>query len=269
MIGSSRASLASVREAVDAKFADPELEQAGRDLLEVADLLGREIQLRRTLSDSGRPSGERRALVTQLLGSRICATAAELMVTIVTSRWSNESDLVDAVEFAGAQSLFGASERRNELDRVENELFRFGRIVAADGDLQLALSSPSLPGDAKHGILADILCEKATGTTVELLSFVAAHLRGRRLNQSIDSLTEAAAHRRGQLVAIARSAGPLTAEQTERLAAALKGIYGRPVVVNVEIRPSLIGGITVQIGDEVIDGSIATRLDHARRRVTG
>ncbi|MDP4013596.1 MAG: F0F1 ATP synthase subunit delta [Candidatus Nanopelagicales bacterium] len=269
MIGSSRASIAVVQEAVDAKFDDPDLERAGKDLLDVADLLGREITLRRALSDAGRPAQERRSLASQMLATRVCALADELVGTIVASRWSSESDLVDAVEFAGAQALFGAAEHRDELDRVEEELFRFGRIVVVDGDLQLALSSHALPGSAKRGILVDILSGKATGTTVDLLSFVAAHLRGRRLGQAIDALTAAAAHRRGKLVAVVTSARPLTGEQGSRLAAALERIYSHPVVVNVQIRPSLVGGLSVQIGDEVIDGSIATRLENARRRVSG
>lgn len=269
MIGSSRASIAGVQEAVDAKFDDPDLERAGMDLLETTDLLGREKSLRRALADGGRPAEERRELARQLLRNRISALAEQLVGTIVASRWSSESDLVDACEFAAAQALFGAAEQRNELDRVEDELFRFGRIVVADSELQLALSSHALPGSTKRGILVDILTGKATSTTVDLLSFVAAHLRGRRLGQAIDSLTAAAAHRRGKLVAVVTAAHPLTGEQVERLAAALQRIYSQPVVVNIQIKPSLLGGIAVRIGDEVIDGSIATRLENARRQVTG
>ncbi len=82
-------------------------------------------------------------------------------------------------------------------------------------------------------------------------------------------LTKSAAERRGKLLAVVRSARNLSVEQQERLAAALGRIYSRPIAINVEIDPALLGGLTVQIGDDVIDGSISNRLDNARRRVAG
>jgi F-type H+-transporting ATPase subunit delta len=269
MIGSSRISLAEVSEAVNAKFGDSGLAQAGRDLLEIADLLVREKPLRSSLSDSGLPVEERRGIVTSLLDSRVSAMAVDLCADIVAKRWSTESDMVDAFEIAGAQALFGACEEAGELDRVEDELFRFGRILDSNGELQLALSSPALPADTKRGILTDLLGGKTTNTTIDLISYMSGHLRGRRIEQAIDSLTKLAAERRGMLLAVVKAARPLTAAQQDRLGAALKRIYAQPIAINVEVNPGLLGGLTVQIGDDVIDGSIANRLDNARRRVTG
>lgn len=269
MIGSSRTSLAVVRETVNDRFLDSGLAEAGRNLFEVADLLVREKPLRSRLSDSGRSALERRALVASLLEGRISDFAVELTSTIVAQRWSTESDLVDAVEFAGAQALFGASEGTGDLDRVEDELFRFGRVLSSDGDLQLTLASPSLPGATKRAILTDLLDGRATATTIELLSYITAHLRGRRIDQAIDELTKLAAERRGKLLAVVRSARELSGAQRDRLASALEGIYSRPIAINIEVDPALLGGLTVQIGDDVIDGSISTRLDKARRRVAG
>lgn len=269
MIGSSRASLAEVGETVTAAFDNPELEQAGRDLLQVADLIGREKPLRNALSDAGRPGAERAQILTGLVGSQVNALAGQIASTITSQRWSSESDLVDAFEWAGVQCLFGAAEKSGELDRVENELFRFGRITSADADLQMALSSPALPASAKTAIVSDLLSDKAAPVTVEVLSFITAHLRGRRLDQAVEQMTDLAAQRRGKLVAVVRCARPLTGDQEPRLTAALERIYRQPVAVNIEVDPSLVGGITVQIGDEVIDGSISGRLESARRRVTG
>jgi F-type H+-transporting ATPase subunit delta len=269
MIGSSRASLAVVREKVNEQYGNADLADSGRQLLDVADLLGREKQLRNALADSGRPSAERAAIVGQLLGGRTNPLTLDIVTTIASQRWSNESDLVDAVEYSGAQALFGASEMVGELDRVEDELFRFGRIVASDGPLQLALSSWALPAQAKRGILHDLLSDRATGVTTELLGFVTSHLRGRRIEQAVESLSELAAERRGKLVAIVRAARPLDDAQTTRLAAALERIYHQPVAVNTEIDPALVGGISVQIGDDVLDGTIAGRLEAAKRRIAG
>lgn len=269
MIGSSRTSLAVVREAVNDRFQDPALAEAGRDLLAVADLLVREKPLRSSLSDSGRSVAERRALVETLLAGRISPLAVEFTSTIATRRWSSESDLVDAVELAGSLALFGASEEIGDLDKVEDELFRFGRILSSNGDLQLTLASPSLPAGTKRAILTDLLDGRATQTTIDLLSYITAHLRGRRIDASIEDLTKLAAERRGRLLAVVRSARELSAPQLDRLASALEGIYSQPIAINIEVEPALLGGLTVQIGDDVIDGSIANRLENARRQVAG
>lgn len=269
MIGSSRTSLAVVREAVNDHFQDPALAEAGRDLFEVADLLVREKPLRSSFSDSGRSTAERRSLVASLLEGRISALAVEFTSTIAAQRWSSQSDLVDAVELAGALALFGADEESGDLERVEDELFRFSRILASDGELQLALASPSLPAATKGAILTDLLDGRATATTIEILSYITSHLRGRRIDQAIDTLTKLAAERRGKLLAIVRSARELDVSQQDRLAAALERIYSQPIAINIEIDRNLLGGLTVQIGDDVIDGSISNRLDNARRRVAG
>ena len=152
---------------------------------------------------------------------------------------------------------------------MEEELFRFGRALVADGELQLVLSSPALTAAVKQSILTDLLSDKADPVTVELLGFAAGHLRGRRLEQSIDVLSELAAERRDQLVALVKVAKPMSAEQEQRLAAGLQRIYGHAVNLNIDIDPALVGGITVKIGDEVIDGSIANRIETARRRLAG
>lgn len=269
MIGSSRASLAQVRERVNAEFGDPILADAGRQLLQVTDLLGRQRPLLNAVADAGRPAAERSDVLRQVLTGRISQLAVDLSALIVSLRWSSDSDLVDAFEYAGAQALFGAVESDGQLDRVENELFRFGRILVADGELQLALSSPALPAEAKAGILTDLLSERTASVTLELLSFVSGHLRGRRIEQAVEELTQLAAERRGKLVAIVRCAKPLTDEQVPRLTAALERIYRRSIALNIEAAPALIGGISVQVGDEVIDGSVAGRLESARRRMTG
>lgn len=269
MIGSSRASLATVDETVAAAFDNPELEQAGRDLLQVADLVSREKPLRNALADAGRPAAERAGLLSDLLNGQICPLALDISSVIASQRWSSANDLVDAFEHAGVSALFGAAERQDQLDRVEDELFRFGRVAVSDPDLQLALSSPALSPEAKSGILSDLLSGQVAPATLDVLSFVTAHLRGRRLDQAVDQMVDLAAQRRGKLVATVRVARPLEGDQEHRLAEALVRIYQQPVSVNVEIDPALVGGITVQVGDEVFDGSISARIDNARRRVTG
>ena len=166
-------------------------------------------------------------------------------------------------------ALFGAAERQEQLDRVEDELFRFGRITESDADLQLALSSPALSTATKTGILADLLSGRVSPATLDVLSFVTSHLRGRRLDQAVDQMVDLAAQRRGRLVATVRVISRSKVTRSSASPLRSNGSTSKPMSVNVEIVPALVGGITVQVGDEVFDGSISARIDNARRRVTG
>lgn len=269
MLGSSRTSLRLLEEAVDASFNDPGMAVAGSDLLAVGDLLTREKSLRLSLADSGRSDAERKAILSRLIGDRVSPLALSLATTAVAQRWSSDADLVDAVEFAGASALIGAAEKAGRADRVADELFRFGRVVEGNGDLQLTLSSTVLESSAKQAIVADLLTEKADPITVELSSFVVTHLRGRRIDEAMTSLVELAAKRRGEISAVVRVAAQLEPDQQQRLAASLQRIYKQPVQLSIEIDPSVIGGVSVQVGDEVIDGTIAHRIEQARRRLAG
>jgi F-type H+-transporting ATPase subunit delta len=269
MLGSSRTSLRLLNEAVDAAFHDPDLGQAGLDLLAVTDLLMREKSLRQTLADGGRPNAERRDILTRLVASKVSPLALSLAANAVGQRWSSDADLLDALEIAGASALIGAAEREGRADRVAEELFRFGRIVDDSGDLQLTLSSTAVPVTAKQAIISDLLTDRSDPITVELARFAVTHLRGRRVDEALTDLVELAAVRRGELSAVVRVAEPLEADQRERLTAALRNLYGQPVQLSVEVDPAIIGGVSVQVGDEVIDGSIAHRLNQARRRLAG
>lgn len=269
MLGSSRTSLRLLNEALDASFHDQGLASAGSDLLAVTDLLTREKSLRMTLADSGRGDADRKQILTRLVGDKISPLALSLATTAVGQRWSSDADLVDALEQAGASALIAEAEKGGRADRVADELFRFGRVVDASGELQLTLSSTSLSAQAKRGIVSDLLTDKTDPITVELAAFVVTHLRGRRIDEALNALVELAAKRRGELSAVVRIAAPLEPDQQERLSTALRNLYGQSVQLSIEVDPSVIGGVSVQVGDEVIDGTIAHRIEQARRRLAG
>lgn len=269
MLGSSRTSLRLVYEALDASIGDPGLAAAGSDLLAVADLLTRETALRRSLADAGRSPAERRAILNRLIGDKISPLALSLAGEAVGHRWSSDADLVDGIEALGASALVAQAEKEGRADRVADELFRFGRIVEADGELQLTLTSIAMEPAAKKAIVSELLSDKADPATIELAGFVVTHLRGRRVDEAFQMLVELAAKRRGELSAVVRVAAPLEPDQLQRLSTALQAIYKQPLQLSVQIDPSVIGGVSVQVGDEVIDGTIAHRIEQARRRLAG
>lgn len=269
MLGSSRESLAAASESLDARRDAAGFGGLAPDLYAVADLLGREKQLRTTLADAGQSADARKALLDSLLGQRVSALAIEVLSQVIDSRWSSEDDLVEAVETLANQASFTVAQQDGTLDATEDEIFRFGRAVDASSDLQMALTDPAASAATKGAIVRDLLAGRATATTIAVLDFAAGHLRGRRLDAVVDQLVELAAKQRDRVVAEVRVAAPLTPEQEGRLADLLSKLKGRTVRLNVAIDPSVLGGVHVKVGDEVIDGTVASRMEQARRAVVG
>ncbi|WP_016934667.1 F0F1 ATP synthase subunit delta, partial [Rhodococcus sp. R1101] len=181
--------------------------------------------------------------------------------------WSAQSDLTNSLVQLGREALLKAAADQDQLDTVEDELFRLGRIVAGNPDLEQTLSDRGTPASAKRDLLTRLLYGKVTAVTEAL----AVHAVG-RLSESpadtFDELSALAAAQRDRAVAHVRSAAPLDARQEERLSATLTRIYGKPVTVHVEVDPELLSGLVVRVGDEVIDGSAAGRLAAVRKSLT-
>jgi F-type H+-transporting ATPase subunit delta len=269
MLGASRESLARQVDALDALKGDEGFSNLPGELFSVASLLERERQLRNAFSDSGQPVEVRQAMAYQLLHDRISPLALGVVQSVVSGRWSSDLDLVAAIEELGARAAFARAQADGSLDATEDEIFRFGRAVDASPELQMALTDPALAPSAKSAIVAELLRGRGTAATQEVLSHQVAHLRGRRLDAVVDQLVELAADQRQRVVAEVRVARPLDPEQERRLADVLSRLQGRTVRLNIAVDPTVLGGVHVRIGDEVIDGTVASRLEQARRAVLG
>ncbi|MDX6743731.1 F0F1 ATP synthase subunit delta [Actinocorallia sp. A-T 12471] len=263
----SRASLAEVDERFPQVLASTDAGVLGAELFEILHLLDREHGLRRTLSDPA-VSGEAKAgLLGSLLDGKVSAAAASLAGEIVRRRWSTSAELTDAVEQYAVAALADAAERAGQLDQLEEDLFRFGRLIEGNTELRNALAGELVPADRKAELVTSLLEGKVGGPTLALVLEAVTHPRGRSLERGLDAFGKIVAARRNRLVALVRTAVSLTGEQQNRLAAALGASYGREVHLNIEIDPTVLGGIAVQLGDEAIDGTIAGRLDGVRRRI--
>jgi F-type H+-transporting ATPase subunit delta len=241
----------------------------GDDLFAVVGLLTREPGLRRALADSSAESQRRTGLVRQLFAGKLSAPAVELIEAVVSSRWSNPRELVDGIESLARTALLVGAERTGKIDTVEDELFRLGRIVAAEGELERLLSDPAASVEGKLQLLRSLIGSKVDPTTEKLAEALVAYPRGRRAVEGLEELAGLAAKRRERSVAHVTSVVPLTDAQQERLAATLQRIYSRPIALHVEVDADLLGGLVIRVGDEVIDGSAAGRLDDLRRRMAG
>lgn len=252
-----------------ATMDDTDLGVLGSDLAGVGHLLSREPPLRRTLSEVTTDVEHRAGLLRSLLSGKVGAPAAEVIDFTMRQPWANGRDLADGFIRLGRTAMFLRAERSGELDEVEDQLFRFGRIVQGSPELSVLLDDPVTPGDARAALVRRLLAGRAQALTSELLEQLARDPGGRSFSHGVSEIVEQAAERKDKMVAVVHSATPLDIEQTSRLTAALAKIYGHPISVHVLVEPALQGGIRVRVGEEVIDGSVAGRLDQLRRRLAG
>jgi F-type H+-transporting ATPase subunit delta len=271
MRGVSRVSFAELSERLAAEqiTSATVATRLASELFAVVGLLDTEHGLRRALSDPGKPPTEKGAVVEALLHGKITARAEALVTAAAEAHWASSGDLSDAIEQLAVEAMVLAAEADDGLDDLEDGLFRFGRVVAANPGLRAALADPALPEQGKRELLSTLLNGKVSPVTLSVISQMVAHPRGRPLTAALDLCADIAARHRQQLIAVVRTATELSASQRRRLADALARSYGHDVHLDVVIDPSVVGGISVQIGDELIDGTAASRLAAVRRKLAG
>jgi F-type H+-transporting ATPase subunit delta len=271
MRGASRESLARAQERLDELVGDGSTDAlaVAENLFAVTQLLDREIALRRVLTDPAAKADSKARLASGLLRGQVGDATLGLVDEVVRSRWSRVRDLADAMELLAVSAALAAAERDESLDDVEDEVFRFGRIVEGNRQLRGVLVDRSVPGEHKVELLRTLLEGRARPVSVRLVTQVVTQPRGRSLEAGLEEYAVLAAARRQRILGTARAPIALTDEQRSRLRAALRRIYGRVVQLNVIVDPDVWGGMSVQLGDEVIDGTVVSRLADARRRLAG
>ena len=268
MQAASRESLATARERLDdviEGLSGAELNTFGDELFGVFGVLAGERVLRRYLSDPGTESAARQRLATSVFSGKITARTLDTVLSLVGSRWSEPGDLVDAVELLARQVLLTVAEQDGSLEDVEDELFRFGRILDAQPQLRELLNDESAPVDRRLTLLNGLVENKVRPVTLALLRQAVRAPRGRSLDLVVGRLAELAADRRNRSVAHITAATALSDEQEQRLVRVLSDIFGRAVPLQVELDPDLLGGLVIRVGDEVIDGSVLAKLAKARQ----
>lgn len=236
------------------------------DLFAVVDLLESQPAVRRALTDPGRAVQFRQQLATNLLQGRVSEAALAVVRAATEHRWASGSTFVAALERQGVRAELRGSVDEGELDEIEDELFRFGRLVASDQELRRAVSdrSRSLPG--RQELVARLLVGKVRPATAAL-AVRAVKGREHNFDRTLDGYLELAAETRQRSVATVRVARPLDEHQAARLRAALSRQTGRDVAMHVVVDPEVLGGIRVELGDELIEGTVAARLEDARRKL--
>jgi ATP synthase F0 subunit b/ATP synthase F1 delta subunit len=267
----SRAALSTLTDEFDevaGRLREPGLTTLADELAAVVRLLIAEPSLAKTLAEPTDNSAAKVALVDRVLSGQVDEHTLELLRTAASQRWSAKADLIDGIEHTARLALLKRAEVAGEVDEVEDQLFRFGRVLDSEPQLSALLSDYTSPADGRIALLDKVFDgSSVNGTAAALLSQTVGLLRGERADEAVVDLAELAVSRRGELVAHVTAAADLTDAQRTRLTEVLTRIYGHPVSVQLDVDPESLGGLSIAVGDEVIDGSIASRLAAAQTQL--
>lgn len=269
MEGASRGALLTSRAALEQALGQADPAGLAEELFFVGRTLDGSAGLRRSLADPTRPAKARQGLADRLFADKVSESAQAVVRTLVGERWAAERDIADALDLLGAEAVLAGAERADRIEQVENDLFALSRTVQGAPELRDALADRRRSGEDKSALVSSLVNDKAAPEAQRLAALAAHNPRGQRFDQALQRYSGVASRRRQQLVALVTAARPLPQELADRLTRALSSNYDKQVQLNVVVDPDLVGGLRVQIGDEIIDGTVSGRLDEARRAMAG
>ncbi|CAB4681607.1 MAG: F0F1 ATP synthase subunit delta [Actinobacteria bacterium] len=266
--GSSRQSLALLRVDLDEKLKNltsADCATLSNELFHIWSSLDSSIGLRRALTDPARDATSKSELIANLFGKVLSAKALEIFSKAVSLRWSNPAQLADAIEQIAVEAEAAVANVDDKLDLVLSEIFNFSKIILENPELRLALINRADSVERKQELLKSIFGQKFTSSSQRLLSKSVEGRGNRGIEKSISAYSNALTARRNRVNAHIKSSIALSDGQAKKLADSLTMKIGQPVHLNIEIDPSVLGGISIRFGDEVIDGTISNRLAEASR----
>jgi F-type H+-transporting ATPase subunit delta len=269
--GNSRQSISALRERLSSGLSGlgtSQCQSFGDELFAVYSALASTGGLRRALTDPSRDHEAKALLVSNILTGKVSQGVVEVVAAASALRWSAPADIVRAIEQLAVESYATAANHDGQLDQLEEELFAFGKLLIVHNELRQVLNSSEHAASGKVALLQSVLSGKVNSFTLALLAQLLTGLHRRSIENALAGYTDAIAARRNRLRATAKSAVALSDAQKSKLADALSAKLGQPVHVNVEIDPSVIGGLSIRFGHELIDGSVKNRLEEAARALT-
>jgi F-type H+-transporting ATPase subunit delta len=270
--GSSRQSLIALRGSLDKALNGLSAADAAaisNDLFTALLALDGSVGLRRALTDPSRDAAAKGALISDLFGKNIGPQSLALLADAVALRWSAPSQFADAIEQLAVEAEASSANIDEKLEAVANEIFDFSRLLIENPALRQALNTAADTEAHKAALLNDIFKGKYSDYTVRLLIQALRGQRGRNIERTINAYSHAVTARRNRVNAHIRTSIALSDAQKSKLGAALTKQIGQPVHLNIEIDPSVLGGLSIRFADEVIDGTIVNRLAEASRALAG
>ena len=265
--GASAEALAELRKRLDDAAGSAQAAGTlGAELFTVSQLLRTEPGLRRYATDVSLSAEAKQGMVRSVLGERLDAATVDLLVDAVGRRWTLSRDLPDALERLSEVAVVKSA--GSDAGRVTDEVFAVAQAVNDNAELRDALTDPQRSAEDKAGLLESLLDGKALPATVTLAKQSLAGTY-RTVPAALDTYRRVAAEVQDETVATVHVARPLSDADQRRLAEALGRQFDREVHLNVVVDPDVLGGVRVEVGDQVIDGTISSRLDAARRQLAG
>jgi F-type H+-transporting ATPase subunit delta len=237
----------------------------GEQLLAVAGVLRAEPALRRICTDAAVEADAKAELAGSLFSGKVADQALGLARAAVQQRWTSSRDLAEVLEELGVQALVRSAGA--QASRVSDELFEVAQLIHDNRDLREALTDPARGDEDKCGLLDSMLDGNVLPATLRLVHW--AERSDLPIGRALEEIERIAAGVQEELLAVVHTAKPLGTTEVTRLTQALSKAYAATVHLHVVEDPSLIGGLRIEIGDDVIDGSVSAKLDTARRRIAG
>lgn len=269
MAAVSSESLSALQKELESVISGAELAVAD-ELFAALDVLDTSPALRRSVTDAAREPGERAGIMRSLFGSQAQTSTVQILEAVVSRRWSRERDLGDAIETLAVNVTAARAERDGlqGLETLEGALLGFRHVVAESHDVQRALTDPQAPEEATRRLAAR-LTPDAQAEARLLIDRAVTSPRGLRPSALVEKFAGQIAARQQRWIAQVTVAKDLDSSNLEKLSASLDRYFGRELKLDVVVDPTVVGGIRVQVGDEVVDSTLAARLNSLGRTLAG
>ena len=270
MYAASRDALATIRSLAEQLIRESEQsvvvgQQMGAELFTIVELVEADRPTRVALADVSASPEQRKALMTRLIEGKVLPETLRVCQEAAARDWSNPADLRDGLVRTARSALLQAAELSNSLPQVEEELFRLSRTIKAHPGLEQALGDRQASADERRALLAQMLYGKVSAISEILASQAVARPQEGLVADDLDILSRQAAHETGRRVADVTTPVALTDAQREGLQAKLRDIYGIDVSIHEVVDRNIIGGVIIKVGNEIINGSLASKLESLRR----
>lgn len=241
----------------------------GNELFSVTNVLDHNIRLERALTDPSRPVADKVALLNELIGDQAHRMTVEILTDLVGRRWSRVSDIANAVEDFGVDGMMYYADATDATLQVSIELAELHSALLNLPVVRSGLSNDHASADARIKLLYALVGGKDLNkVTMRLAEHAACNPRNRRFLSTIHWLINKFSRHMGESMVTVTTAAPLSREQIDKLVTVYSKKLGRPVHINSNVDPTVIGGMRVEIGDEVTDNTVVAQLQQLQRRVT-